>query len=72
MAPEVPKERVAIIRKAFLEALHDPALLEDAAKAKLDVEPLSGEEVQQLVAKVYATPPAIVKRTHEVLEIEKQ
>jgi tripartite-type tricarboxylate transporter receptor subunit TctC len=72
MAPEVPKERVAVIRDAFLAALRDPALLEEAAKSKLDVEALSGAEVQQLVAKVYATPPAIVKRTHEVLEIAGQ
>jgi hypothetical protein len=72
MAPEVPKERVAIIREAFLAALRDPALLEEAAKSKLDVEALSGAEVQQLVAKVYATPPGIVKRTHEVLEIAGQ
>jgi tripartite-type tricarboxylate transporter receptor subunit TctC len=72
MAPEVPPERVAIIRAAFLAALGDPALLEEAAKTKLDVEPLSGEEVQSLVAKVYATPSAIVKHTHQVLEIEGQ
>lgn len=72
MAPEVPQERVAVIRAAFLAALRDPALLGEAAKSKLDVEPLSGDEVQKLVAKVYATPPSIVKRTHEVLEIDNQ
>ena len=72
MAPEVPKERVAIIRKAFLEALHDPALEKEAAQARLDLAPLSGEEVQALVAKVYSAPPAIIKLTHEVLEIDSK
>ena len=44
MAPEVPKERIAILRKAFMATMQDPALQSDAAKARLDVAPLSGEE----------------------------
>jgi tripartite-type tricarboxylate transporter receptor subunit TctC len=70
MAPDAPQDRVALLREAFMATMGDPQLLAEAAKSKLDVEPLPGDEVQRLVAKVYAAPPAIVKRTHEVLEIE--
>lgn len=72
MAPEVAKDRVAVMRKAFMDTLHDPALLADAKKIKLDIDAISGEEVQQLVAKIYATPPAIIKKTRVVLETENQ
>ena len=40
----VPAERVAALRKAFMAAFADPALLAEAGKMKLDIEPLSGED----------------------------
>jgi tripartite-type tricarboxylate transporter receptor subunit TctC len=61
MAPGVPAERVATMRRAFLEALRDPALLAEAKKLKLDIGPVSGEELQKLVARLYASPPDIVR-----------
>jgi tripartite-type tricarboxylate transporter receptor subunit TctC len=70
MAPEVAKDRVALMRQAFMETMHDPALVADAKRIKLDIDAISGEEVQELVAKVYETPPALVKRTREVLETQ--
>ena len=67
VAPEVPGERVAVLRKAFLETLRDPDLLADAAKASLEVDPVPGDEVAKLVAKVYAAPPGIVARIKKAL-----
>jgi tripartite-type tricarboxylate transporter receptor subunit TctC len=58
----VPAERVAALRKAFMAALADPALLAEAGKMKLDVEPLSGEDVQAMVAQLFAMPKRIVER----------
>ena len=58
----VPAERVAALRKAFMAAFADPALLAEAAKMKLDVEALSGEEVQAMVEKLFAMPKHIVER----------
>ena len=63
MAPDVPKERVAALRKAFAETLRDPDLLAGAKKMKLDVDPVSGEDVQALVAKAYASPPDLIAKT---------
>jgi len=65
LPPGVPSDRVAALRKAFLDALKDPALLEDAKKSRIDIDAVSGEEVQALVAKMFATPQAIVERARE-------
>ena len=65
LPPGVPSDRVAALRKAFLDALKDPALLEDAKKSRIDIDAVSGEEVQKLVEKMFATPPAIVQRARE-------
>jgi tripartite-type tricarboxylate transporter receptor subunit TctC len=70
VAPEVPKDRVAILRTAFMETMRDPALIADAERAKLDLDAISGDEVQALVGKVYATPERIVKRVKQALETE--
>ena len=63
----VPTERVTALRKAFMAAFADPALLAEAGKMKLDVEALSGEEVQSLVAGLFAMPKHIVERAKQAL-----
>ena len=65
LPPGVPNDRVAALRKAFMASLKDPALLEDAKKSRIDIDAVSGEEVQALVAKMFATPEAVVTRARE-------
>jgi tripartite-type tricarboxylate transporter receptor subunit TctC len=60
--PDVPADRVKALRAAFDAMLRDPAFLEDAKKAKLDIEPVSGEELQRIVAEIIATPKPIADR----------
>ena len=72
MPPSVPKERVDALRKAFMEALKDKDLLAQAAKQHLDIQPISGEEVQKLVTKVYGMPKAIVAKAKESLVYKDQ
>ena len=67
MPPDVPPERVAALRKAFVEAFHDPALIADAQKGQLDLDAMSGEDLQALVTKFYALPPAIVARAKQAV-----
>ena len=67
VTPGTPPDRVAALRKAFMETLQDPAALEDAKRVRLDVDPISGEEVQGLVAKVFATPPSIVEKLKQAM-----
>lgn len=67
VGPGVPHERVKVLREAFLETLKDPAFLRDAERAQQEIRPSSGEDVQSLVKKIFAAPPAIVKRIAEIL-----
>lgn len=60
--PDVPADRVAALRKAFSQAMKDPALLADAKKQKLRITGESGEELQALMAKVEATPPDMIEK----------
>ena len=62
MPPGAPPERTAAIRQAFLQALKDKDLLAEAAKMNLDIDVLSGTELQDIVSRIYATPAPIVKR----------
>ena len=66
--PGVPPVRVAALRKAFDETMRDPALLAEAKRLLLDIEPMTGEEVAGLVKSVLATPPAVVTRVRKVLD----
>lgn len=65
--PGVPAERVKILREAFEALVKDAAFLEVAKQRKLDVAPVSGERVQQLIAEMYATPRPIVERVKKII-----
>lgn len=67
LPPDVPLDRAAALRKAFIDALHDKALLAEAAKMQLDIDPMTGDDLQALIAKQYALPPAIVARAKQAL-----
>jgi tripartite-type tricarboxylate transporter receptor subunit TctC len=66
--PGVPPDRVEVLRAAFLKAMADPELLADATKARLEILPVSGGEVQKLVAELYATPAPVVEKASEMLK----
>ena len=66
--PGVPADRLAILRRAFMETMADKDFLAEADKAQFEITPISGEEIQRLVKEAYETPPAVVKRTVELLE----
>jgi tripartite-type tricarboxylate transporter receptor subunit TctC len=67
LPPGVPADRVTALRRAFMTALRDKDTLAEAGKMKLDLDALSGEEVQAEVAKVFATPANIVARAKQAL-----
>ena len=67
LPPNVPMDRVAALRKAFMESFGDKDIVTEAGKMKLDVDALSGDEVQAAVAKAYAMPASIVERTKQAL-----
>lgn len=67
VGPGVPRERVKVLREAFSNTLKDATLLREAERMRLEISPSSGEEVQSLVQKVFATPPSVIKRIAELL-----
>jgi tripartite-type tricarboxylate transporter receptor subunit TctC len=70
--PGVPKERLALLRKAFLETMQDKAFLAEAQKLNLEITPVSGEKVQELVAEMYRTPPEVLAKTLEAYSDRKK
>ena len=65
--PGVPAERLALLRRAFMETMKDAAFLAEAEKIKLEITPVDGAAVQKLLAEVYATPPQIVGRAAQAV-----
>jgi hypothetical protein len=61
--PAVPPERIAMLRQAFDRTLRDPDFLDDAKRQDLNVVPLPGTKLGDIIAAAYLTPPEIVKRT---------
>jgi tripartite-type tricarboxylate transporter receptor subunit TctC len=64
--PEVNAPTVATLRKAFTAAMKDPELIAMAQKMQLEIDYVSGEEVQALVEKVHGFPPEIISRTQKM------
>jgi tripartite-type tricarboxylate transporter receptor subunit TctC len=62
MAADVPKERVAIFRKAYLDMLADKAVRAEGDRMGIDVDPVPGEEITALLKRVYASPKALVDK----------
>jgi tripartite-type tricarboxylate transporter receptor subunit TctC len=65
--PAIAADRVKILREAFMKAVHDPELLEDAKKKKLDLDPVSGEELESLAKEIIAQPPEVIERLKKLL-----
>ncbi|MGB6535102.1 MAG: hypothetical protein WBF58_03980 [Xanthobacteraceae bacterium] len=67
LPPGVPAQRVAALRQAFVDTLHDPALVGEAKQMKLDIDYMNGEELQALIAKLYALPPSVIAHARQAL-----
>jgi tripartite-type tricarboxylate transporter receptor subunit TctC len=61
----VPVDRVTALRRAFDATMKDKDLLADAEKQSLEVNPATGEEMVQILTRVYATPKALIARLAE-------
>jgi len=65
--PDVPADRVALLRKAFDEMVRDKDFLDDAEKRKAIVQPTGGEQLQAEVARMTNVPAAVVEEAKRVL-----
>ena len=67
LPPGVPADRVEALRRAFDATIKDPAFVAEAEKTKIDLDPLTGEDVQKLVEQVSHTPADVVARVREAM-----
>ncbi|MBI4013236.1 MAG: hypothetical protein HY359_13040 [Candidatus Rokubacteria bacterium] len=67
LPPGTPKDRVQILRRAFQATLQDPAFLAEVEKVKLEVDPVSGEELERLIRALFTLEPTLVARLKTIL-----
>jgi tripartite-type tricarboxylate transporter receptor subunit TctC len=67
LAPGVPADRVAALRKALLDTMRDQDLLADAQRIGIAIDPISGEDLQTLAATIFATPADFVERAKQAM-----
>ena len=58
---------MAALRKAFMETMTDPELVAEARKINVDIAPTSGEDLQALIGKLYATPADVVAKARAAI-----
>ena len=68
LGPKVPADRVKAMRAAFMSAVKDPGFLKDAAAQGRDVSPITGQEVQQMIAKLASTPKATIMKVEKLIQ----
>ena len=66
MGPDVPKDRVTAMRKAFLEALEDPELLAEARQQTLNIAPIDGASIADMLNQAYNMPPSVITRMRKI------
>ena len=66
--PGIPKDRLAVLRKAFMDTMVDKEFLADANKSKLEILPVPGDKVEALVKEVYETPADVAQRAGALLK----
>jgi len=66
MPPGTPGHMVAIMRRAFDDTMKDPLFLDSARKALMEVEPMTGEEMELAIRNAFATPKALLQRAMEL------
>jgi tripartite-type tricarboxylate transporter receptor subunit TctC len=69
--PDLPKERVRELRAAFWKMANDPKFLADAHKSMLDIDPMTGEQLQGLFKGGHAFSPAVIARAKEVWQLSQ-
>jgi tripartite-type tricarboxylate transporter receptor subunit TctC len=68
LAREVPKDRIAALRAAYAAVLKDPEFLAETKKARMDITPQTGAQVESLVNQVIKTPKSVLTRTAQILK----
>lgn len=68
VAPNVPADRVAVLRAAFKAVINDPAFRADSTKSKIEVVGVDGDTVQGMIAKAASASPAVIEQLNRALK----
>lgn len=68
LPPGTPKDRLITLQRAFMDVMKDGEFLAEAKKAKLDINPLDGAELERNVREMFNLDPALVPRAKEILK----
>jgi len=69
--PGVPEDRTLALQKAFLAVHQDPQYLEEAARMKIDVSPIGGDEVLRAIEDIANAPPEMLDYMKKILAENK-
>jgi len=69
-APNVPADRVKALRQAFAETMRDPQFIEAANQANMEMNPMDGDELQQVVEQIVSSPPRILAMVKDAIAIK--
>lgn len=67
LPPRTPKDRVETLRRALQDTMKDPEFLADAARSRLDIDPVSGSELENLVRGLFKLSPSMVAKLKTIL-----
>ena len=67
VTPGTPADRVKALRSAYAQSIKDPELLAEAKKARMDVDPSTGEELQALINDIMNQPREVIERVKKIL-----
>jgi tripartite-type tricarboxylate transporter receptor subunit TctC len=65
--PGVPKERVAALRKAFMDMFSDKDFIADATKQGYELNPISGDDMAALIKDLAATPKPVIDQVSRIM-----
>jgi tripartite-type tricarboxylate transporter receptor subunit TctC len=65
--PHLPPDRAKLLKQAFADSFRDPELIADAKKASFDITLVTGDQVEAIIKKAFATPSAVVEMTRKAM-----
>ncbi len=69
--PGLAPDRLALLRTAFRQAIEDPELRADAERQRLAIDPTLGEEAQDIIRRLYRSPPEVVERMRKIVQFSE-
>jgi tripartite-type tricarboxylate transporter receptor subunit TctC len=70
--PGLPDDRLAVLRKAFADTMADKDFIEEARRQKLDVNPVTWQQMTDIVKGAFGAPPPIIARLREAIDLENR